>query len=61
MMKKLRKNIGKQYFYSSLKKNQISRNELKLCKLSLQGKLQTTEESNQRRLQKVERSPMLMD
>jgi hypothetical protein len=48
--------------YNSLKKNQIPRNKLnKQCKRPLQGQLQTTEARDQGRLQKVKRSPMLMD
>jgi hypothetical protein len=42
-------------------KNQIPKNKLnKGCKWLLQGELQTTEEKDWRRLQKVEGSPMLM-
>jgi hypothetical protein len=33
----------------------------KICEWPLQGKLQTIEERNWRRLQKIERSSMLMD
>jgi hypothetical protein len=43
-------------------KIQIPQNKLnKGCKWHLQGELQTPVESNQGKLQKVERSPVLMD
>jgi hypothetical protein len=49
--------------YNSLKKqNQISRSKLnKGCERPLQGELQTSEERDWERLQKVKRSPGLMD
>jgi hypothetical protein len=50
-MNRLRKNIGKQFHlkYPTPKKNQIPEIILnKECELSPQGKLQTTEEINQR-------------
>jgi hypothetical protein len=47
---------------ASKKKNQIPRRILnKGCEWLLQGELQTPEERDQERLQKVERSPVLMD
>jgi hypothetical protein len=47
---------------ASKKKNQIPRDKLKKgCKSLLHGELQTTEERDRGRLQKVERSPVLMD
>jgi hypothetical protein len=44
------------------KKNQIPRSKHnKRCEWPLQGELQTPEERDRGRLQKMERSPMLMD
>jgi hypothetical protein len=49
-------------FTVASKKNQILRSTVnKGCKWPVQGELQTPEERDQGRLQKVERSPMLMD
>jgi hypothetical protein len=61
-MNRLRINTENNSIYNSLKKkNQMPRNKLNNgCQWSLKGKVQTTEEGNQRRLQKVKRSPMLM-
>jgi hypothetical protein len=60
-MHKLEKNVGKQFYLQYPQKIQILRNKLnKICKWPLQGDLQTTEGRNWKRLQKVERSPMLM-
>jgi hypothetical protein len=53
------KTYGDNFICNSLKK--ISRSKLnKGCEIPLQGKLQTSEERNQRP-QKMERSPILMD
>jgi hypothetical protein len=61
-MSRLRKNIGKQFHLQQPQKNQSPRNKLnKECKWPLQGEIQTIEERHWRRLQKVEKSPMLMD
>jgi hypothetical protein len=58
-MNKLRKNTGN--FSLMVASKKIPRNKLnKGCKLHLQGELQTTQERNQGRLQKVERPPMFM-
>jgi hypothetical protein len=49
-------------FTIALKKNQIPRSKFnKECEQPLQGELQTPEERDRGRLQKVERSPVLMD
>jgi hypothetical protein len=61
-MNRLRKNIGKQFHLQSSPKDKISKNKVKKgCYIPLQGKIHTIEERNQRRLQKMERSPMVMD
>jgi hypothetical protein len=62
-MNKLRKNIWKQFHLQQLqKKNQIPRSKLnKGCEQPLQGKVKTPKERDRGRLQKMERSPMLMD
>jgi hypothetical protein len=60
-MKKPRRNIWKQFHLQKPQKNQIPGSKLKNgCEGHLQGELQTPEERDQGRLQKTERSPVLM-
>jgi hypothetical protein len=55
------KEYGVNSIYNSLKKNQIPRSKLnKEWEWPLQGELKTSEERDWGRLQKVERSPMLL-